>query len=169
MPRALFPALATGRFHGGSGSVGLLYAAPAMGALLGALLSGSLIRVRKQGVAVIAAIVVWGAAIVGFGLSTAMWLAVVMLAVAGAADMVSAVFRNAISQLATPDEFRGRLGGVFIAVVAGGPRLGDVEAGTVAALTSPQFSVVSGGLACIAGVLLLGALSPAFARYEPPG
>lgn len=168
MPRALFPALALGRFHGGSGSVGLLYAAPAMGALLGALLSGSLIRVRRQGVAVIIAIVAWGAAIVGFGLAASMWLAVVMLAIAGAADMVSAVFRNAISQVSTPDEFRGRLGGVFIAVVAGGPRLGDVEAGTVAALTSAQFSVVSGGVACIAGVLILAALSPAFVRYEPP-
>jgi hypothetical protein len=140
-----------------------------MGALLGALLSGPLGRVRRQGTAVVLAIVVWGAAIVGFGFASAMWLAVLMLAVAGGADMVSAVYRNAIQQTSTPDEFRGRLGGVFIAVVAGGPRLGDVEAGTVAALTSAQFSVVSGGVACIAGVLVLAALSPAFARYEAPG
>ena len=168
MPRALFPALAVGRFHGGSGSAGLLYAAPAMGALLGALLSGSFVRVRRQGMAVIAAIVVWGLAIVGFGLSRSMLIAVVMLAIAGGADMVSAVFRNAIQQVMTPDEFRGRLGGVFIAVVAGGPRRGDVEAGVVASLTSAQFSGVSGGVACIVGVLLLGALAPAFARYEAP-
>jgi MFS family permease len=168
MPRALFPALATGRFHGGPGSVGLLYAAPAAGALLGALVSGRFSRVRRQGLAVLVAVAVWGAAIVGFGFATAMWLAVVMLAVAGAADMVSAVFRNSILQVATPDAMRGRLGGVFIAVVAGGPRLGDVEAGTVAALTSAQFSVVSGGALCVLGVVLLAALAPSFARYEAP-
>ncbi|HEU0130416.1 MAG TPA: MFS transporter [Mycobacteriales bacterium] len=168
MPRALFPALATGRFHGGSGSVGLLYAAPALGALLGALVSGRFGRVRRQGVAVLLAVAVWGFAIVGFGLANAMWLAVLMLAVAGAADMVSAVFRNSILQVATPDAMRGRLGGVFIAVVAGGPRLGDVEAGTVANLTSAQFSVVSGGFACVLGVLLLGLLVPSFSRYEAP-
>jgi MFS family permease len=168
MPRALFPALAEGRFHGGSGAVGLLYAAPAFGALLGALVSGRFSRVRRQGLAVLVAVAVWGFAIVGFGFSTAMWLAVLMLAVAGAADMVSAVFRNSILQVATPDELRGRLGGVFIAVVAGGPRLGDVEAGSVAALTSAQFSVVSGGVLCVLGVVLLGALVPSFARYEAP-
>jgi MFS family permease len=168
MPRALFPALATGRFGGGSGSVGLLYAAPAAGALLGALVSGRFGQVRRQGVAVLAAVAVWGFAIVGFGFASAMWLAVVMLAIAGAADMVSAVFRNSILQVATPDAMRGRLGGVFIAVVAGGPRLGDVEAGTVANLTSAQFSVVSGGVACVLGVGLLGLLVPSFSRYEAP-
>ncbi len=168
MPRALFPALATGRFHGGPGSVGLLYAAPGIGALVGALLGGWFGRVRRQGLAVLLSVAAWGLAIVGFGLATAMWFAVVMLAVAGAADMVSAVFRTAILQVATPDELRGRLSGVFIAVVAGGPRLGDVEAGTVAALTSAQFSVVSGGAACVLGVLLLGLAVPAFARYEAP-
>jgi MFS family permease len=168
MPRALFPALATGRFHGGAGSAGLLYAAPGIGALLGALLSGSFVRVRRQGLAVLVSVALWGLAIVGFGFATAIWVAVVMLAVAGAADMVSAVFRTAILQVATPDELRGRLSGVFIAVVAGGPRLGDVEAGSVAALTSAQFSVVSGGVLCVLGVVLLGLAVPAFARYEPP-
>jgi MFS family permease len=168
MPRALFPALATGRFHGGSGSVGLLYAAPAFGALLGALVSGRFGRVRRQGLAVLIAVAAWGVAIVGFGLSSAMWFAVLMLAVAGAADMVSAVFRNSILQVSTPDAMRGRLGGVFIAVVAGGPRLGDVEAGTVANLTSAQFSVVSGGVLCVLGVVALAALVPSFSRYVAP-
>jgi MFS family permease len=168
MPRALFPALATGRFHGGSGSVGLLYAAPALGALLGALVSGRFGRVKRQGLAVLVSVAVWGLAIVGFGLSTGIGLAVVMLAAAGAADMVSAVFRNSILQVSTPDAMRGRLGGVFIAVVAGGPRLGDVEAGTVANITSAQFSVVSGGLACIVGVVLCALLVPSFGRYEAP-
>ena len=168
MPRALFPALALGRFHGGPGSAGLLYAAPAIGAFLGALFSGWAGRVRRQGLAVLIAIVVWGLAIVGFGFSTAMWFAVVMLAVAGAADMISAVYRTAILQVATPDEYRGRLSGVFIAVVAGGPRLGDVEAGSVAALTSAQFSVVSGGVLCVLGVVALGLAVPAFAAYERP-
>lgn len=168
MPRALFPALAMGRFGGGPESVGLLYAAPAFGALLGALLGGWFGRVRRQGLAVLVAVAAWGLAIVGFGLSTAMWLAVLMLAIAGAADMVSAVFRNSILQVATPDAMRGRLNGVFIAVVAGGPRLGDVEAGAVAAAVSPQFSVVSGGVACLAGVALLAGLVPAFAKYEAP-
>ena len=168
MPRALFPALALGRFGGGPGAVGLLYAAPAMGALLGALLGGWFSRVRRQGLAVLLSVTAWGFAIVGFGFSATMWVAVVMLALAGAADMVSAVFRTAILQVATPDELRGRLAGVFIAVVAGGPRLGDVEAGAVASLVSPQFSVVSGGVACILGVVLLAGLVPAFARYTAP-
>jgi MFS family permease len=168
MPRALFPALAVGRFHGGPESVGLLYAAPAAGALLGALLGGWFGRIRRQGLAVLVAVAAWGLAIVGFGLATALWVALLMLAVAGAADMVSAVFRNAILQVATPDALRGRLNGVFIAVVAGGPRLGDVEAGAVAAMTSAPVSVVTGGVACLLGVGVLGALVPAFSRYEAP-
>src|SRR5207253_119280 len=87
-------------------------------------------------------------------------------AIAGAADVVSAVFRNTILQVSVPDAVRGRLSGIHIAVVAGGPRLGDTEAGTVAALTTPQISVVSGGLLCIAGVLVLARLVPEFARYD---
>ena len=168
MPRALFPALAEERFGGGPSAAGILYAAPALGALLGALLGGWFGRVQRQGLAVLVAVAAWGAAIVAFGLSTTMWLAVVFLALAGAADMVSAVFRNAILQVSTPDAMRGRLNGVFIAVVAGGPRLGDVEAGAVASVTSNQFSVVSGGFACIAGVVVLAALAPMFARYRAP-
>lgn len=167
MPRALFPALAIDHFHGGAQTVGFLYSAPAIGALAAALISGPLGRVRRQGWAVLVAIAVWGLAIAGFGLTSMLWLGLIMLGIAGAADMVSAVFRSAILQEATPDAMRGRLNGVFLVVVAGGPRLGDLEAGTAAALVSPTFSVVSGGLACVAGVILLGATVRSFVRYRP--
>jgi MFS family permease len=166
MPRALFPALGTGFFGGGATTVGLLFAAPGAGAMLGALFAGWVGRVRRQGLAVIVAVVVWGAAIALFGLVPWLPLALVLLAIAGAADVVSAVFRNTILQLSVPDALRGRLSAVHIAVVTSGPRLGDVEAGAVAALVSPQFSVVSGGLACIVGALLVHAWAPELARYE---
>jgi len=166
MPRALFPALSRSFFHGGPATVGLLNAAPAIGALTSAAVGGWVSRVRRQGVAVCVAIAVWGAAIAAFGFTRTLWLGMLALAVAGAADNVSAVFRSTILQVVTPDALRGRLQGVFIVVVSGGPRLGDLEAGAVAALSSPFFSVVSGGLACIAGVGLLAAAVPAFVRYD---
>lgn len=167
MPRALFPALAQQRFHAGPGAVGLLYAALSAGALLGALGGGWLSRVRRQGTAVLLAIAVWGTAVVAFGLTATLWVALLLLAVAGGADMVSAVFRSTILQLATPDELQGRMQGVFIVVVSGGPRLGDVEAGAVATV-GLEFSVVSGGLACLAGIALVAAAVPRFRRYELP-
>ena len=155
MPRALFPALGTGLFGGGPATVGLLYAAPGAGALVGALLAGWVGSVRRQGRAVLVAVAVWGLAITVFGLAAWLPLALVLLAVAGAADVVSAVFRNTILQLTVPDGLRGRLSAIHIAVVSGGPRLGDAEAGGVAALAGPRFSVVSGGLACLAGAALI--------------
>ena len=166
MPRALFPALGTGFFGGGALTVGLLYAAPGAGALIGALLTGWVGRVRRQGRAVIVSVLVWGAAIAAFGLVPWLPLGLVMLALAGAADVISAVFRNTILQMSVPDALRGRLSSVHIAVVTGGPQLGDAEAGAVAALASPRFSVVSGGLACIVGVLVLLRLVPELARYD---
>jgi hypothetical protein len=112
-------------------------------------------------------VAVWGAAIVGFGLSTqAFWLALGFLAIAGAADVVSAIFRSTILQGAVPDSLRGRLSAIHIVVVTGGPRLGDLEAGLVAELVSPMFSVVSGGAAVVLGVIGLAAAVPAFARYR---
>src|SRR5579863_7614322 len=132
MPRALFPALAATVFGGGATTVGLLYAAPGAGALLGALTSGWVGRVRRQGRAVVVAVLLWGASVAGFGLVRWLPLALLLLAVAGWADVVSAVFRNTIIQFAGPDGMRGRLMGVQMAVVAGGPRLGDLEAGAVA-------------------------------------
>jgi hypothetical protein len=113
-------------------------------------------------------VIVWGAAITGFGLSSgAFWLALGFLAVAGAADVISAVFRGTILQLGVPDSLRGRISAVHIMVVTGGPRLGDFEAGAVAAAVSPWFSVVSGGLACVAGAALLSLVVPELTRYVP--
>jgi len=166
MPRALFPALGTEFFGGGAATVGLLYAAPGAGALLGALLTGWVGRVRHQGRAVILAVLAWGAAIAAFGLVPWLPLGLLLLALAGAADVISAVFRNTILQLSVPDGLRGRLSSVHIAVVTGGPQLGDAEAGAVAALTSARISVVSGGVACILGVLALVRLVPELARYD---
>jgi hypothetical protein len=166
MPRALFPALAAVLYGGGAGTVGLLAAAPAVGALLGALFSGWVGRVRRQGLAVLFAVAAWGLAIAAFGLVSWLWLGLLLLAAAGAADTVSMIFRNTMMQAAAPDDMRGRLQGVFIVVVAGGPRLGDFESGLVAQLTSPAVSATSGGLACVAALALLTARYPGFARYD---
>jgi MFS family permease len=166
MPRALFPALGTSLYGGGAGTVGLLYAAPGLGALVGALLTGWVGTVRRQGVAVIWAVVGWGLAIAVFGLVPWLALGLALLAIAGAADVISAVFRNTILQVNVPDALRGRLSAVHIAVVTGGPALGDAEAGAVAALASPPFAVVSGGVACMAGVAVLHRLFPELAAYD---
>ncbi|MDH6134114.1 MFS family permease [Kitasatospora sp. MAA4] len=167
MPRALFPAIAVGFYGGDARTVGLLVAAPAVGALTGALFSGWISRVHRQGAAVLVSVIAWGLSIALFGLTHGqLWLGLLLLAVAGCADTVSMIFRNTMMQVAAPDEMRGRLQGIFIVVVAGGPRLGDFESGTVAALTTPAVSAVSGGLACVAAVLLLAARRPAFLRYD---
>jgi predicted MFS family arabinose efflux permease len=166
MPRALFPALATTVFRGGASTLGYLYAAPAAGALVGALTTGWLERIRRQGWAVIAAVCVWGAAIVAFGLVHVLWAALILLAVAGWADVISAVLRSTILQSSVPEEFRSRISSVQIAVVEGGPRLGDLESGAVASLVSTEFSIITGGLACIAGAALLTGLLPGFRRYD---
>jgi predicted MFS family arabinose efflux permease len=166
MPRALFPALAATVFGGGATTVGLLYAAPGVGALLGALTSGWVGRVRRQGLAVVCAVLVWGLSIAGFGLAHWLPLALVLLAVAGWADVLSAVFRNTIIQFAGPDGMRGRLMGVQMAVVAGGPRLGDLEAGSVATAFGDTVSVVSGGLACVAGAVLVAWALPGFTKLR---
>jgi predicted MFS family arabinose efflux permease len=166
VPSAVFPALAFGAFHGGARTLGLLYAAPGAGALLGAVTTGWVHRVRRQGRAVIVAVIIWGAAIACFGLSHWLPLALALLAVAGWADVVSAVFRGTIIQLAAPDALRGRLMGVQMAVVTAGPRIGDAESGAVASAFGATASVVSGGLACIGGALILARLLPAFSRQE---
>jgi MFS family permease len=166
LPRALFPALAATVFGGGATTVGLLYAAPGAGALIGALTTGWVGRVRRQGMAVIVAVIVWGLAITGFGLVRFLPVALVLLAVAGWADVLSAVFRNTIIQFAGPDALRGRLMGVQVAVVSGGPRLGDLEAGAIATAFGDTVSVVSGGLACIVGALVVARLLPDFRRQR---
>ncbi len=167
MPRAVFPVLALTVFHVGPQGLGLLYAAPAIGALVGALSAGWVGRVRHQGRAVIWAVALWGGAITAFGLSGRFFImGLAFLAFAGAADVISAVFRGTILQLSVPDSLRGRLSAINIMVVTGGPRLGDVEAGTVASLVSPWFSVVSGGVACVLGVVLLARRYPELGRYH---
>ena len=166
MPRALFPALASTVFGGGAPVVGFLYAAPGAGALIGAVTAGWVGRIRRQGLAVIIAVIFWGLAITGFGLVAWLPAALVLLAVAGWADVISAVFRSTIIQLSVPDALRGRLQGVQMAVVTGGPRLGDLESGAVATAFGDTASVVSGGLACVAGALILARLLPGFRRQQ---
>jgi len=165
MPMALFPAIGA-HFGGGSKTVGFLYAAPYAGALVASIFSGPLARVRRQALGVVIAAAAWGAALVAFGFATALWLALLLLAVAGAADFVSAVLRSTIVLVATPDELRGRITGIEFAQVAAAPTLGNVEAGVLAALTSIRFSIVSGGLACIAGCGVLALAIPALLRYD---
>jgi MFS family permease len=170
MPRALFPAIAL-LWYGDSGVstaaiVGLLTAAPALGAALSAIFSGPLQRIYKQGTAIIWSIVGWGSAITAFGLTKNLYLALFFLAIAGAADNISAIFRTTMMQVVIPDEYRGRLQGLFTVVVAGGPRLGDFESGTVAAIGGEQVSVVSGGLACIACTYALVRWHKPFMKYD---
>ena len=166
MPRALFPALAEQVFGGGAQTAGLLYSALAAGALGGALFSGWFGRVHRHGVAVLWAIVAWGASITLFGLTDVLVLGLLCLAAAGASDMVSSVFRTAILQAAAPDEMRGRLGGVFIVVVAGGPRLGDARAGGGAELVGLQGSTVAGGLAVLGVTAAVAAGASRFRAYD---
>ncbi len=155
MPRAVFPALGVGLFGGGAGTVGLLYAAPGAGALLGSLFTGWCSRVHHQGRAIAACVAVWGVTIAVFGVVPVLWIGLVLLGLAGAADVVSAVFRQAVQQRAVPEHLQGRLSGTFFAVVAGGPRLGDAETGVTGAIGGPQFAVWTGGAACVVGVVLL--------------
>jgi len=169
MPSALFPAIASEHFHGGPVTFGLLTAAPGFGALLGAATSGWTARLRTPGRVVILAGLTWGAAITAFGLSPWLPLALAFLALAGLADLISEVLRNALLQHHTPDQLRGRVSSVYLAQVTTAPSVGNVEAGAVAQLFSVTISVVSGGLACVAGALLLGILNPALRRagWEP--
>ncbi|WP_372443282.1 MFS transporter [Actinoplanes teichomyceticus] len=166
MPRALFPAVAQERFGGGA-AVGWLFSAIAIGSVLGGLTSGWIGRVRRQGVALVAAVVGWGVAISLSGLAHQLWLMVLLLAVAGAADLVSAVYRQSIMQTFAPDRLRGRLQGVFTVVVAGGPRLGDLRAGATADLTGVGASWVGGGFVAAALALVLASAFPALIRYQP--
>jgi len=166
MPRALFPSMADGVFHGGEATAGAMFSALAAGALVGAVFGGWFGRVHRQGLAVLVAIVGWGVCIVGFGLTSSLWLALLLLAGAGAADMVSAAFRSTILQSFAPDAMRGRLGGVFIVVVAGGPRLGDGRAGGMASWLGVQEAVWVGGLVVVALTLVVAVAVPRFTRYD---
>jgi MFS family permease len=165
-PQAVFPELAGTRFAGSENSLGWLFAGLSIGALLMGLTSGWVTRVNRQGAVVLTAIAVWGVAIIGFGFAPALWLAVACLAVAGAADMVSAVLRTSMLQLAAPDEMRGRMQGVFIVVVAGGPRLGDLRAGAVATATSVTVAMVSGGVIVVVAMAVVALIVPSFRLFR---
>jgi len=166
MPRALFPVLAVSVYGAGAEGTGLLYASVAAGAMIAAFTAGWLRGARRLGLIVIWAVAAWGAAIALAGIAGSIWIAAGMLAIAGAADSVSAVCRSTINQSVTPDRLRGRMSSVFSLVVTSGPRLGDVESGSVAALTTPRFSVVSGGLACIVSVGLVLFAFPKLRRFD---
>jgi MFS family permease len=166
MPRALFPVLAVSVFHAGASGTGLLFASVSAGATVAALTTRWLEHVRLLGRVVIVSVVVWGIAIALAGVTHALWIAAAMLAIAGAADSVSAVCRQVINQSVTPDAMRGRMSSVFSLVVTSGPRLGDIESGTVASLTSARFSMFSGGVACVVGTALVVVAFPALAAYD---
>lgn len=163
MPMALFPAIAEGF---GGASVGLLYAAPAFGAMCVMLTSGWTRRVERQGLAVALAAGCWGLAIIAFGFAPTLWTALVCLALAGGADMVSGLFRMTIWNQTIPDHLRGRLAGIEMVSYTTGPLLGNVESGIAAGLFGVRASVVSGGVLCVAGTALLSLLLPAFIRYN---
>ena len=165
MPRSLFPAFAD-RLGGGPSLLGLMYSSLFAGALAASLLSGWMNEVRRQGLAVCIAAGAWGVAIALVGLAQAAWLALVLLAVAGAADFVSAVLRSNILLSVTPDTMRGRLSGIELAQVAGAPELGNLEAGIVASLTSVRASIVSGGILTVIGTVIAALALPAFVRYD---
>jgi MFS family permease len=177
MPRALFPAVAVLAFGGGARTVGYMASAIAVGSIVAMVFSGKLGHLRRQGLAVVVCVALWGVSISGFGISVAfaggVWtrssallMGAIFLACAGAADSVSAVFRTTILQAATPDHLRGRLQGVFIVVVAGGPRLGDLVSGSVATVSSEAFAAIAGGIACVLAVAALTAWQRGFLRYD---
>jgi MFS family permease len=163
MPMALFPALAESF---GGASVGLFYAMPAVGSLAVTITSGWTKRVNKHGLAVTIAATVWGLAIICFGMAHRLWLALLFLALAGAADMVSGLFRLTIWNQTIPDHLRGRLASIEMISYTTGPYLGNAEAGLVASLFGLRASVVSGGVLCVVGSGLLALTLPAFIRYK---
>ena len=164
MPMALFPAIAAQ--YGGAEVLGFLYAALSVGALVASLTSGWASRVHRHGLAIIWAAAGWGLAIAVFGLVTNLWVALVFLGLAGAADMISGIFRGTLWNQTIPDRLRGRLAGIEQVSYSSGPLLGNLEAGVVASLTSVRVSVVSGGIFCVAGVGIFALLLPAFRHYD---
>ncbi|MEJ7695605.1 MAG: hypothetical protein WKF78_02880 [Candidatus Limnocylindrales bacterium] len=176
-PIALLPGDRAGHLPGGPGRARDPGRGAAAGAFVGALLSGWVPRVRRVGRALVIVVALWGLAMAGFGvavllqaiaLAPLIWtfpLALVLLAVAGAVDMFSAVFRNTILQLTTPDELRGRVTSIHILVVTGGPRLGDIQAALVAAAVGPGLAVVAGGLLCVLGVGVISRRIPSLPAH----
>jgi MFS family permease len=166
LPVALYPAFVIDVLDTSPAVVGVLYSVEASGALLVALVSGRAKHVRRQGLVTLVACVCWGAGIIGFGLAGTLWVALVFLMLASASDMVSGLYRDAILKTVTPDEMRGRLEGIGLAVVGTGPSLGNAEAGLLASVTSVQTSIVSGGVASIIGAGILALVLPRYRRYD---
>jgi MFS family permease len=169
LPIALFPVVVTEHFHGNPEVLGLLAASPAIGALIGTVGSGWVGQTIRQGQAIVVAVVIWSVAIIGFGVFIDFLpLTVLALVVAGAADVVSTVFRSAILQWESPDSLRGRVSGIQALIFQGGPRLGDIEATAVAAAFGAQASIVSGGVLCLVGLAAIVARVPALLTYRGP-
>ncbi|RCG31816.1 MFS transporter [Sphaerisporangium album] len=166
MPRALFPEIAAERFGGSPVAFGWLSASLAIGAVTAGLVSGWVGRVRRQGVALTVVIALWGLTVAASAFAGPLWLVVVLLAVGGGIDMISSVWRQTILQTYAPDEMRGRMQGVFMVVVAGGPRLGDLRAGATASAFGLGPAWAGGGLLCAAIVVVAGLAVPAFWKYD---
>jgi MFS family permease len=166
IPVALYPAFARDVLGVSPALLGFLYSAEALGSLLVALLSGRAKHVRRQGLVTIVACMCWGAGVIGFGLSPTFWVAILFIVLASASDMVSGLYRDAIVKTVTPDQMRGRIEGIGLAVWGTGPSLGNAEAGFVASLTTIRTSIVSGGIACIVGAGVLALALPAYRRYD---
>jgi MFS family permease len=164
MPMALFPALAA--TYGGAGVLGVLYAAPAIGSFLATATSGWSSRIHRHGLAIVLAATGWGLSVIAFGLAPILPIALVFLALAGAADTVSGLFRSAVWNQTIPDHLRGRLAGIELISYSTGPSFGNLEAGLVGSLFSVRVSIVSGGILCVFGTLALAALLPRFVRYD---
>jgi MFS family permease len=167
LPRAVFPVLAANTFHAGAQGLGLLYAAPGVGAVVAALSSGSVSRSKRLGRIIVVSIAVWGLVVIGFGFAKTLWLALLLLAVAGGADSFSAVCRTTIMQRIAPNELRGRLTSLYFMVVAGGPYLGDVETGVVANAFGAEVAIVTGGALCLVGLGAAVLAFPGVWRYRP--
>lgn len=171
LPVALFPAINAERFGGDPRTLGLFMTAIGVGGLVSVAFSGPVKHISRPGRAMLIMVAVWGAAFAGFAVAPGLWLTLGLLAIAGAADTFTVVFRGAMVQTVTPDEFRGRVTAADYVVRAGGGQLGNLEAGALGSLTSPTISALSGGLITIAGAIVIGLALPAFARYraQPSG
>jgi len=167
LPIALFPAINSERFGADPRTLGLFTTAIGVGGLVSAALSGPIGRITWPGRAMLGAVAVWGAAFAGFAIATTLWLTLVTLAIAGAADTFTVVFRGTIVQQTTPEEFRGRVTAADYVVAVSGGQLGNLEAGTLGSLTSPTISALTGGLITVAAAVAIGLALPAFTRYRP--
>jgi MFS family permease len=168
LPIALFPAINAERFGGDPRTLGLFTAAIGLGGLGSAACSGPVRHISRQGRAMLCTVAVWGAAFAGFAVAPGLWLTLSLLAVAGAADTFTVVFRGAIVTTVTPDQLRGRVLAADYVVGAGGGQLGNLEAGALGSLTSPTVSALAGGLVTIAGAIVIALTLPVFYRYRRP-